>query len=113
MEKIEDQTKMESNEASNYIENDKIEENEFVNRSFAPIRIDNSKLERLKNMNFSKKNENKAIEIEFKVNDLYETNEENSNQFFINRKRKNIEASDIEEESNKGKMDFINRNSGN
>lgn len=61
-------------------------------------KIENSKLEKLKNLNFSKITVNKEIEINHNVDDLYESNEDFSNQFLINRKRNNNEALDLEEE---------------
>ncbi len=103
-------TNKESNEASNLIEKDILIESNMMNRIMGPIKIDTSKLEKLKNMNFCIKNQNQEIDIDYNINDTYETNEDYSNNFLINRKRKNEEAFELEDKSNNDKKESINKN---
>lgn len=78
------------------VENIPMTERMLMNKSLITNKDENSKLEKLKNLNFTKKNENKEIELDYD-NYILETNEDNSDQFLINRKRK-IEDFTIKEQ---------------
>lgn len=75
------------------VENDTFKDKTFISNNLAYNKIDNSKLEKLKNFNFSK-SENKSMN-DYNIDEIYEVNEDNADQFLINRKRKNVQDTDI------------------